>query len=65
MSKTLSYNKPVIEQLVKRAKLGLPTTAIGIPGLAKNSLSRAIIQKVNEDDEITGIIEISARISPS
>lgn len=49
MRVAITYNKPIAQHVVKRAKHGLPTTIIGIPGLAKNSLAKAIINACDED----------------
>lgn len=52
----VKYNKPIAQHLVRRAKLGLPTTIIGMPGLAKNSVVKAIETICNVDGDINCVI---------
>lgn len=52
----VKYNKPIAQHVVRRAKLGLPTTIIGMPGLAKNSIVKAIKTICNDDGDINCVV---------
>jgi hypothetical protein len=48
-------NIAVIQHIIHRAKLALPTTIIGVPGLAKKDLVRNLTSVIAEDPEIAMI----------
>jgi len=48
-------NGAIINHLIHRAKLNLPTTIIGIPGMAKRTLVKGLITEVEKDSTISCI----------
>jgi len=55
MISSKKYTGTIVKHLIHRAKLNLPTTVIGIPGLAKRALVKILIEEVEHDKEISCI----------
>lgn len=56
MSPGLENRDLLVEHVIERAKHGLSSTIIGLPGLAKGSLSQNIVKAANDREDIVSIL---------